>query len=174
MADFTAYAVLSLVIAMLTLSVWRQFNKLGPRGQILDGIGILPQWKFFAQSVMANNDDIFDDFHLLVRLADHRGKTWQWEEIFWNAERTWLEMFWNPDLRPRGEIQLRLWQVSSNRFNTHDPRYQTSLAYLTLLRHCLDCVELTPHQAMQFAIAATTGREERPVTVRFVSSWHIR
>ena len=173
MVNHTATAALSLVLVMLALSFWRQFNVLGPRGQILDRIGLLPQWKFFAQKVIASSDGMFDDFHLLIRLTDGNGETGHWEEIFWNDERTWLEMFWSPDLRPRGEIRLRMWQVSSNSINAHELHYQTSLSYLTLLRHCLDCVALTPDQTIQFSIVATTGRDNRRLAVKFVSAWHI-
>jgi hypothetical protein len=173
MADFTACAAFFLVITMLALSIWRQFEVLESRGQVLDSIAILPQWKFFAQNAIASSDEMFDDFHLLIRLVDSCGNAGPWQEIFWTDEREWHEMFWSPDLRPNGEIIRRMWQVSSNRFNARELQFQTSLAYLTLLRHCLDCAKLAPDQAIQFSIVATAGRGDRPLAVRFVSAWHI-
>ena len=172
MPEIVVWFTLLLIIVLLFLSVWRQFNLLGRRGQILDSLSIIPQWKFFARSTIETREGIFDDFHLLARLADANGKARPWQSLFWNDERKWFHILWNPYLRAKGEIQVRMTSVVNSGEAAHSETYQTSLSYLTLLRYCLDKVSPSEGSAIQFAIVTTRGRHERPITVRFVSAWH--
>lgn len=171
-AEIISWTVLFTVIAVLCLSVWRQFNFLGPRGQIADSLGILPQWKFFALSTIKTRDDSFDDFHLLARLANDTSEAGAWQSLEWNEERKWFHILWNPYLRAEGEIQMRMMNVVNSGDAARTEAYQTSLSYLTLLRHCLDCVPVREGSAIQFAIATTRGRQAHPFAVRYLSAWH--
>ncbi len=173
MADFATHGVFVLVSLFLLAGIGRQFTFLGPRGQILDRVGLLPQWKFFALSAFSDGKASFDDHHLLVRQMSKDGSREAWQEIFWNDDRHWVEMFWNPDLRSKGEIQKCLVMLQTERpphSNSVDP---TSLNYLTALRYCLDKLALEPGNAVQFAVVTTRGRQQRSVAIRFVSAWHI-
>ena len=172
MAEIVVWLVLLAVIALLFLSVWRQFNLLGRRGQILDSLGIIPQWKFFALSTIETREDSFDDFHLLARLANGNGEAEPWQSLLWNDERKWFHILWNPYLRAKGEIQLRMINIVNSGDAAHSETYQSSLAYLTVLRYCLDSVSPSDGSAVQFAIVTTRGRDERPAAVRYVSAWH--
>ena len=107
-ADIIAWIVLTVVIAVLCLSVWRQFNFLGPRGKIADSLGIIPQWKFFALSSIESRDDSFDDLHLLARLANDTSDVGAWQSLLLNDERKWFHILWNPYLRAQSEIQMRM------------------------------------------------------------------
>jgi hypothetical protein len=171
-AELLVWLVLLAVIALLLLSVWRQFNLLGRRGQLLDSLSIIPQWKFFALSTIETREDSFDDFHLLTRFADGNGEAEPWQSLLWNDERKWFHILWNPYLRANSEIQMHMMHIVNSGEAAHSEIYQTSLSYLTVLRHCLDNVWPSEGSAIQFAIVTTRGRHERPTTVRFVSAWH--
>lgn len=172
MVEIFARLALLLVIAMLIFAVWRQFNLLGSRGQIADRFAILPQWKFFAQSIIAVREDNFDDRHLLVRLADDKREEGLWQSVFWNDERKWVHILWNPYLRARGEIETCMIDIVNSGDAAQAEGYQTSLSYLTILRHCLDQVPLSDGNSIRFAIVTTRGRGVRPVAVRYLSAWH--
>ena len=170
--ELFARAVLFLVVAMLILSAWRQFNLLGPRGQIADSLGILPQWKFFALSSIETREDHFDDYHLLVRVADAKCEVGSWRAIFWSEERIWFHILWNPQLNAQAGIQIRMMNIVNSGDAATTENYQTSLAYLTLLRYCFDHALLNHGHAIQFAIVTSRGCDARPVSVRYLSAWH--
>lgn len=172
MAEIVVWLMLLAVISLLFLSAWRQFNLLGRRGQILDSLGIIPQWKFFALSTIETREDSFDDFHLLARLADGNGEVRPWQSLLWNDERKWFHILWNPYLRANSEIQMRMMHIANSGEAAYSEAYQSSLSYLTVLRHCFDNASPTEGSAIQFAIVTTRGRHERPTTVRYVSAWH--
>lgn len=171
-AESLAGTALLVVAVLLVLGVWRQLVLLGPRGQLFDSLGIVPQWKFFALSAVAAGDDIWDDHHLLIRRIDPGGVVSPWEDIFWNPERTWIEALWNPQRRQRAEIQHQLALAAVSSVAGTDQRFQSSLTYLTVLRFCIDRVRPTSEQALQFAVVASRGRGARLLAVRFVSAWH--
>ena len=171
-AEITAGIVLAAVIFMLFLSFWRQLRLLGPRGQIADSFGILPQWKFFALSTIETRDDSFDDFHLVARLANGNSEAEPWQSLLCNDERKYFHTLWNPYLRAQGEIKLQMLKIVRCGDAAHAEAYQTSLSYLTVLRYCLDNVALGQGSAVQFAIVTTRGRQERPATVQYLSAWH--
>ena len=172
MAKIVVWLIVLAVIALLFLSVWRQFNLLGTRGKIADSLGIIPQWKFFALSTIETRDDSFDDFHLLAHSTDGNGEVRPWQSVLWNDERKWFHIVWNPYLRADSEIQMRMMHIANSGEAAYSEAYQTSLSYLTVLRFCLDNVSLSKGAAIQFAIVTTRGRHERPTTVRYVSAWH--
>ena len=172
MAEIVVWLMLLSVISLLFLSAWRQFNLLGRRGQILDSLGIIPQWKFFALSTIETREDSFDDFHLLTRFADGNGDAEPWQSLLWNDERKWFHILWNPYLRANSEIQMRMMHIANSGEAAYSEAYQSSLSYLTVLRRCFDNVSLSKGAAIQFAIVTTRGRYERRTIVRYVSAWH--
>lgn len=172
-AEIAGWIVLSAVIFMLLLSVWRQLSLLGPYGQIADSFGILPQWKFFALSTIETREDSFDDFHLLARLANDTGEAGLWQSLLWNDERKYFHILWNPYLRAQCEIQLQMLKIVRCGDAAQAEAYQTSLPYLTLLRYCLDSLSLREGQTVQFAIVSTRGNISRPVSVKFLSALHV-
>lgn len=170
--EILAWTALLLVVAMLILSVWRQFNLLGRHGQIADSLGIMPQWKFFALSSIETREDHFDDYHLLVRAADAKDELGSWQAIFWNEERKWFHILWNPHLRAQAGIQIPMMNLVSSGDDATTETYQSSLAYLTLLLYCLDDTTLRDGEAIQFAIVTSRGCNARRVAVRYLSAWH--
>lgn len=172
MTEIAGWIVLSAVIFMLLLSVWRQFSLLGPRGQITDSLGILPQWKFFALSTIETREDSFDDFHLLARLVNDTGETGPWQTLLWNDERKLFHILWNPYLRSQCEIQMQMMNIARCGDAAQAEAYQTSLPYLIVLRFCLDRLSLREGQAIQFAIVTTRGNVARIVSAKFLSAWH--
>lgn len=163
---------MALVAGLLMLGVWRQFTLLGPRGQLFDGLGLVPQWRFFAQSTLATHDDQLEDHHLLVRLSDGLGTARPWVQIFWDDERRLSEAAWNPQMRAKAGIHERILLATLCGETGSEEQFQSSLTYLTVLRYCLDHVETLGGEALQFAVATTAGREQRPLSVKFVSAWH--
>lgn len=152
------------VSLLLLLGVARQFRPLGPRGELLDQLGLIPQWKFFGQARVAADPAVFDDLHLLVRQSDG-----EWQELLWWDDRRWIEIFWKPQHRAQLFIGQHMMALIAG--GTVDP---TALSYLTLLRFCLDEADAADGTALQFAIASTGGRGERSLSLRFLSGWHRR
>lgn len=144
---------------LLLLGVARQFSLLGARGELLDQIGLLPQWKFFGQARIGADPTAFDDLHLLARTGGG-----EWRELLWWDDRPFIETFWKPHDRWQLFIAQQMMALLSA--ENVDP---TGLAYLTLLRFCLDKAEGEP---IQFAIACSGGRGERSLSLRFLSGWH--
>lgn len=171
-AEIIAWAVLLVVIAMLLMAVWRQFHIIGRRGQIADSLGLLPQWKFFALARVETREDNFDDYHLLARLADDNGDAGPWQSVFWSDDRQYFHSLWNPGLHAQAGIQIPMMNVVNSGDLAIAAAYQTSLSYLTLLRHCLDRVTPRDGGALQFAIVTSRARDERPVRARYLSAWH--
>lgn len=156
MAELT----LALVAALLALSVARQFAVSGPRWLLLDRLALVPQWKFFGQVAIGQDKAWCDDLHLLARRGEGA-----WQALVWCPERRWGEALWNPHARSRDALALRLALLA-----TASDVPPTALAYLTVLKHCLDTL---PGEApLQFAIAATRGRGERGLALRFLSHRH--
>ena len=172
MAETIASSILLLVVLQLLLSIWRQFNFLGPRGQIADSFGILPQWKFFALSNINTRVDNFDDCHLLTRLAVAGSGAGPWQTILCDDERKWFHIAWNPYLRAAREIKIQMMNIVSSGDAAQPGAYQMSLSYLTVVRLCIDHADLHEDQALQFAIVTSRGRADRPVVVRYLSAWH--
>jgi hypothetical protein len=172
MAELLSRLVLATVTLMLLLGVWRQWVRLGRRGLLLDHLAVLPQWRFFGQSEIAWRKDSFDDYHLLARLGTVGGAAGPWQELLWNAERRWLDAVWNGQPRSMMVIQEHAERLCRTPDNGAAPYIQTSLAYLVVLRHCLDACPPKQGTAMQFALVATRGRGERLLEARFISAWH--
>ena len=177
MVELTGIAALLVVAALLLAGVWRQCVPLSSRADIFDALGILPQWKFFAQAAVGQRDDNFDDLHLLARLAGDGGAVGPWQRVFAHAERRWTQALWNPHMRSHGMIGGSIASLVELEDKAGRDQFHSSLHYLTLLRHCLDKVPPGPVDAVQFAIIATRGRgagkrRERPLFVRYVSAWH--
>lgn len=167
MADSFGAAMLVLVAVLLGVGLVRQFAVSGPRWLLLDHLGIVPQWKFFGQNAIATDPAWFDDFHLLARRARSDGTPGSWHELLWSDERRPGAMLWNPGLRCHDQLIDEL-----DRLARHPGAPPTSLAYLAVLRLSLDRLPPGEGDALQFAVAATRGRGERGVELRFVSSWH--
>ncbi len=155
-----AELALALVAALLALGLVRQFAVSGPRWLLLDRLALVPQWKFFGQVGIGQDEGWCDDLHLLAR----RGEG-EWQELVWCAERRWIEALWNPHARSRDALAARLALLA-----TASDVPPTALAYLTVLKHCLGAL---PGEApLQFAIAATRGRGDRPLALKFLSGRH--
>lgn len=164
--------VLLFVAMMLLAGVWRQFVLQGPRGALFDSLALLPQWKFFGQSNIDKRDETFDDLHLLIRTGKAGNGAELWREILWNDDRHWSEVIWNPHMRSKCTVLNGMDMLCLKRNGEEDVRILSSLAYLTVLRHCLDAHRLDPDLALQFVVVATRGRGQRPLAVRFLSAWH--
>lgn len=158
--DWRAVGELTLVAALLGIGLMRQFAVSGPRWLVLDQLALVPQWKFFGQVAIGQGEALWDDLHLLAR----RGEG-EWQELVWCAERSWPEALWNPYARSRAALAVRLALLA-----TAKDVPPTALACLTVLKHCLDA--LPGDKPLQFAIAATRGRGERPLALRFLSGRH--
>lgn len=167
MADRVGEAMLIGVVLLLGLSLLRQFAAAGPRWDLLDRLGIVIQWKFFGQAAIATNPSCFDDYHLLARRAAETGPG-GWSELLWSDERGPADWLWNPAQRRHLVFMTELERLAM----ADTPPQPTALAYLTVLRLCLDRLRLGNGEALQFAIVATRGRGGRAVALRFISKWH--
>jgi hypothetical protein len=163
---------LAAVVLLLLLGLDRQFRILSPRGQLLDRLVILPQWKFFGQSRISTDPNCFDDLCLLARISPGEGKVCAWQDVLWWEDRPITRTFWNPLLRSRSAVGEAMQHLTITEPHDEQRVLPTSLAYLTVLRHCLDCLPPGDGMVVQFAIATTRGRENRPVFLRFLSAWH--
>lgn len=150
---------LAAVAVLLLLGVARQFRPLDARGELLDQIGLIPQWKFFGQARIGADPAVFDDLHLLVRTDGG-----EWRELLWWDDRAVIGTVWNSRARSKFFIGQHMMALLS--VDDADP---TGLSYLTLLRFCLDNAGEEP---IQFAIASTGGRGDRSLALRLLSGWH--
>lgn len=153
--------VLALVVLLLAAGALRQFGRLTQRGLLLDTFAILPQWKFFGQSQIDARENLFDDYHLLAR--QDRGP---WCEVLCWGERSLLGTLWNP-----GDLARLTLAEQVIELGRHGQQATTSLAYLTVLRHCLD--RLGEGAPVQFAIVATRGRDGAAPELAYLSAWHV-
>ena len=164
--------VLAAVAVLLLGTLAWQFTVLGPRGTLLDRLAILPQWKFFGQSRIATDPCCFDDLCLLARLGPEAADPGAWQEVLWWEDRPVHYAWWNPRARSRAAIGTAAQRLAITEPNPEQRAPPTALAYLTVLRHCLDALPPTTDDALQFAIALTRGRDQRTVSLAFLSAWH--
>lgn len=177
MAETGATVVAVLVAVLLAAGIWRQFVPMGRIGQIFDAVGIVPQWRFYAQADIAQDMGYFDDPHLLARTAGPDGPPGDWIPAFWLEDRRLLDMAWNPRRRSSSQlIDFLLVLANRERGGNAKPVDRkaviTSIPYLSVLRHCLDRIPLPEGGRIQFAVATTSGRGERSPVLRFCSEWH--
>lgn len=172
MLEPLSWLALGAVIVLLAIGLTRQFAVVGPRGVLLDRLAIIPQWKFFGQAFIAADPGWSDDLCLLARISPDPETPGAWDNVLWWEDRPFSHAVWNPALRSRdavGEAMMLLVQSEPDDATRVRP---VALAYLTVLRGCLDRLPLADGEALQFAVAATRGRGERPVFLRFLSAWH--
>ncbi len=169
MIDTLSLVVLAVVVLLLAFGLCFQFFVSNPRWAWLDNLALVPQWKFFGQARIASDPTVFDDVHLLVR-SDGEGR---WREVDCFPERAWHHAFWNPHLRSESAVLVATAELAEAGIAGKHVQ-PSSLAYLTVLRYCLDLSEPGASDALQFAIVTTRGREERQMFLRFLSEWHRR
>ena len=165
--------ILAAVVALLLGTLAWQFTVLGRRGVLLDRLAIMPQWKFFGQSRIATDPFCFDDLCLLARLGRDAGDAGAWREVLWWEARPFRHALWNPRGRSRAAIGTAAQRLAITEHNPQQRASPTALAYLTVLRHCLEALPpTTTDDALQFAVALTRGRDQRSVSLAFLSAWH--
>jgi len=159
--------------ALLAATVLRQAGRLGPRGRLLSAIAVLPQWKFFGESRLRVRDDAYDDLHLVARDWVGGEVIEPWRPVLSPADRRWTHAVFNPPRRADGMLLSFADDLAARPDAAANERVTTSLAYLVLLRHCLDAsTRSSDAKARQFAIIRTSGRGERVLSVAFLSRWH--
>lgn len=164
--------MLVLVSALLIIGLIRQFAVSNRFWLTLDSLGVVPQWKFFAQARAASDPSHFDDVHLLVRVDDGGDMPGPWSELSSSDPRSLLSALWNPQGRSRSAVGECMDVLAITETSPGTAAQPTALAYLTVLRHCLDSAGGGPDDTLQFAIVLTRGRTNRPVDLRFLSAWH--
>lgn len=172
MIEVLSYLALAVVAALLAIGLAGQFTVLGRRGLLLDRLAIVPQWKFFGQNIIATDPGWSDDHHLLARSSPAVGNPGPWTELDWCDDRPLMQALWNPRARGREELAERIEHLVRVQRCNSGPLPQESLAYLTVLRHCLDRLALPPGHALQFAVAVTRGRRDRSLALGPLSAWH--
>lgn len=176
MLEATAKLLLWLVALLLALGLTRQFAVSGRTGLLLDRLAIAPQWKFYGQSRIASDPSAFDDLHLLARRSTSPADPGEWQPLLWPDERRWVDSLWSPHGRSRAAILEPALLLALGEDAPGQRARPTALTYLTVLRHCLDRLPPREGEAIQFAIVQTRGRSDsgpRPLTLRFLSAWHI-
>jgi hypothetical protein len=164
--EWLSMGALAIVSLLLLLSLCLQFVQLPAKAAWLDSLAITPQWKFFGQARIASDPAVFDDLHLLVR----KQVDGQWQELRCSGERAWHRALWNPHLRHQGAVLGQMIML----VDAEGSVPPTSIAYLTVLRHCLDQTQAMPDDVLQFAIVSRSGCGQRPLSLRFLSAWHRR
>jgi hypothetical protein len=174
LAEILAKLVLAGVSMLLLASLLQQFRQVGPRGRWIDALTLVPQWKFFGQDAVGLDPAWSDDWQVLARIAPLGEATMPepWLPVLSPATRTGWHFAWNPHSRSRA--LLLAYAERLGQAGVDEPPDPTGLAYLSLLRACFEAAPLGEHFALQFAIVATRGRQERPVDLRFLSLWHVR
>lgn len=138
----------------------------------LDQLGIVPQWKFFAQTALDKDLSGLADFHFLIRVDDGSGSAGAWQQVLWRGDRTLMSALWNPHDRSNTAIEECMHVLALPASAPHHIVPPTALAYLTLLRYSLDSVPLAGDHSLQFAIVLSHGRTGRSLDLRFLSDWH--
>lgn len=171
--DALSWGALALVLALLAVGLLRQFAVANAFWLKLDQLGIVPQWKFFAQAALDSDLSGLADFHFLVRVDDGSGGPGAWQQMPWRGDRTLLSALWNPHDRSHAAIEecIHVLALPASALDHIVP--PTALAYLTLLRYSLDSVSLAADQSLQFAVVLSHGRAGRSLDLRFLSDWHI-
>jgi hypothetical protein len=172
MVDALSLVALGLVVVTLAITAVRQFAVSGLVWLKLDSFGIVPQWRFFARQRIANDPAVYDDVHLLARLDGGGPDPGFWQHLQWPGDRPWITALWNPHDRSRAGIDLCLETLISSAQGSGPAAQPTALAYLAVLRHCLDQLPPGAGQALQFAIVQTRGRVTRAPRLAFASGWH--
>lgn len=160
------------MVALLAVGLARQFAVANAFWLRLDQLGIVPQWKFFAQKALDDDLSGLADFHFLARVNDGSGKLGAWQQMLWRGDRTLLSALWNPHDRSHTAIEECMHALALPASAPDHIVPPTALAYLTLLRYSLDSVSLAADQSLQFAIVLSHGRAARSPDLRFLSDWH--
>jgi len=160
--------------ALLVGVVWRQFVPVERIGRALDGVAILPQWRFYAQRQIGSDEGIFDDLHLIARIRTPDGKTGPWQALLGPGERSFSAAVWHPQRRSDDQLTELMQALCPTSRKDEALPGMGSIPYLATLRFCLDAMEPAAGQVLQFAIVTTRGRRARTVDVTFLSHWHSR
>lgn len=172
MIELLSWLALASVILLLAIGLTRQFATVGPRGAVLDQLTIVPQWKFFGQSGIAEDPAWLDDLCLIARISPDPATIGHWQHMLWWDDRPLSHALWNPSVRGRNAIGGAMMQLVRTEPLAASRAAPSALAYLTLVRFCIEQLPLEDGAALQFAIATTHGREKRPVSLRLLSAWH--
>lgn len=172
MVELLSHTILAAVCLLLAIGLIRQFSVLGSRGALLDQLAVVPQWKFFAHHQIDDDIATFDDPHILARIGKADGSMTGWSEIWSARDRTLLSTLWNPSLRRDTIIIEAALLLGKSDRDKRSPILPTGLAYLTILRLCINKMRPQPGEIVQFAVATTRSTEIRAVSLRFLSSWH--
>jgi hypothetical protein len=161
------------VAVLLAATAVRQQGRLGPRTRLLDALAIVPQWKFFGDTRLGAREGALDDLHLVARDWMGGDRVGAWLPVLSPGCRRWSHALWNPSLRPELMLLSFADDLAARPDATASGRVTTSLAYLVLLRECLDGAPRSPDaRGRQFAIVRTRGRDPRSLAIAFVSAWH--
>ncbi|MDL2351309.1 MAG: hypothetical protein QFC78_00500 [Pseudomonadota bacterium] len=160
--------MLAITLLLLAASLAQQFRVIGSRGQLLDALTFVPQWKFFGQSRIGYDPSVFDDLCLVVRVSPASGAMGPWECLLSWDDRPLSTAFWNPSKRRRDGLAIAMLELILARA---EPK-PSARSYLTLLRHCLDHIALAEGETLQFAVVTTFGRSQRAISLPFLSAWH--
>ena len=173
--DALGWLALAGVAVLLAAGLNRQFVVVGRRGELLDRLALVPQWKFFGQAHIAADETWADDLYLLARVSPDPATPGSWRNVLWWDDRPLGHALWNPALRSRSAVSEALLRLIQLEADPASPAPPTALAYLTALRHCLTALPPGEGAALQFALVTTRGRggaDGRPLALRFLSAWH--
>jgi hypothetical protein len=153
-------------VVWLALSLSVLIPKVGPVIRLLDGLFLIPEWKFFAPNPARG------DFHLLYRdrLAD--GTLTPWTEVAPGEPRRWWNIVWNPGRRGRKALFDAGVEIGQEAQLFGDGVIG-SMSYLTLLCHVSTLPRLVPPDRTQFLVLYTFGdRAGAEPMFQFVSDLH--
>jgi len=172
-AEGLARLAFAAVAVLLLASLAQQFRTLGPRSRWLDALALVPQWKFFGQSAVGFDPAWSDDWHVRARVstADCNEPPGLWREVLGPDERAWWHFAWNP--RRRSQAQLLAYAEQLAQAKSSSAVEPTALAYLAVLRVCFAKIPLGEDEVLQFSVVATRGRGERPLSLHYLSHWHV-
>lgn len=166
-------AVLIVVCGGLATTVWVQFQPFHRGRTLLNLAAIVPEWRFFAQASITAASDLERDVHLVVRDRFENGRVGGWQPVLHHAERRLSHAIWNPRMRDDELILSMAEDLSIASLKYPDPLVRSSRHYLVLLRRSLEAPrEQTNTVARQFAVVYTTGRQQRALSIGFISDWH--
>lgn len=84
-------AAIATVLLMLVATVAAQFITMGPRGLLLDFLGVLPGWKFFVHSRAGG------DVSIEWRRQFPQGTATPWRTVWQSSPRGPLAWIWRPN-----------------------------------------------------------------------------
>ena len=151
----------------LVTTIVFQFPPFSRRFGMLDRLGLLPRWQFFARGTIGA------DLRVQLRDRDADGAVSDWCDLPPIERRRALDCLWRPLQFRTGTLLLAIEMLDRRVAAGRSADNDISLAYAAILSECRRAERVPGVAARQFALTggADGARDER--CIRYMSDFHI-